>query len=185
MLDNRRPIRNRSIEGRAEAPCSGSLDVMREFEHRQTSAHRIRSLLVDRQASVGATRLRNRLRARVKAAPTLAQHGLRRSVKDPATHNCTRCPGILHFSYSRPRDLGVRPRGIGIRLRATRQRGSRPRSALTHQGCPRNCFVAWRRHSREEFGPVGWPRPSSREVTVHDRGWDDVRSSGCCKPSPR
>src|SRR5450631_1619472 len=59
------------------------------------------------------------------------------------------------------------------------------KSALTHQGCPRNCFVALRRHSRDEFGPVGWPRPSSREVTVHDRGWDDVRSGGCCKPPPR
>ena len=60
--------------------------------------------------------------------------------------------GSFHISYSRPRDLGVRPRGDGIRLRATRQRGSRPRSALTHQGCPRTCFVAWRRHSRDELG---------------------------------
>ena len=58
-------------------------------------------------------------------------------------------------------------------------------SRLQCTGCLRSCFVAWQSHSRDEFGPVGWPRPSSRDVTVHDRGWDDVRSGGCRKPSPR
>src|SRR5450631_613948 len=84
--------------------------------------------LVQRPRHKAAGSLRRRLGPFTTRLARAASVADQRPVTDPATHNCTRRPGILHFSYSRPRDLGVRPRGIGIRLRATRQRGSRPRA---------------------------------------------------------
>src|SRR5450759_4836322 len=70
-----------------------------------------------------------------------------------------RTPATVLETEEPPAEQEVLPRSPdGIRTRATALRG---RSGYRWQckGSPRSYFVAWRRHSRDEFGPVGWPRP--------------------------